>query len=85
MKAYRPSNGEEGFLFEERFCDRCAKRRNCMIQLDAMCFDTDEEEYPKEWVQDDDGKNERCTAFEKPVRKEPPKDTETMELPTGVK
>ena len=60
---YRPSNGSEGDWFRAKFCDWCAKWRNgrCGIEQRAMLYDTDEPEYPKEWVRDNTGA--RCTAF----------------------
>jgi hypothetical protein len=29
----------------------------------ALAVGVDDAAYPKEWVEDDDGKNPRCTAF----------------------
>jgi hypothetical protein len=70
-KPYRPSNGTEGEFFHAEFCYRCARYGDpdgpiepCRIQLNAMVHHTDEPEYPKEWVEDSDGSNPRCTAFE---------------------
>ena len=63
---FRPSNGVEGEIFHNNFCDRCEKLFgpvNCKIPLSTMAFDIDEPEYPKEWVYD--GKSlPTCTAFE---------------------
>lgn len=73
-KPYRPCNGSEGEWFSSRFCDRCqhdAEYRNtdgekggCPILANALCFDIDHADYPKEWVEDDDGANPRCLVFE---------------------
>src|SRR5215217_6576896 len=72
MKPYRPSNGTEGMIFEENFCNQCIhmhpdpdKSPQCDKVLCAMCFDIGEPDYPKEWIQDDNGDNARCTAFVK--------------------
>jgi hypothetical protein len=63
---YRPSNGTDGDIFIERFCNHCRKDavcEGCEIQLRTMAFDIDEPEYPTEWVYDADGKP-TCTDFE---------------------
>ncbi len=75
-KKYRPSNGTEGMMFMDRFCDRCkrdAKYRrtqdgadSCPIAGATMAYDVDDEKYPKEWVvnlHDPIGSTARCTAF----------------------
>lgn len=72
MKPYRPCNGSEGEWFESRFCDRCERDRDyrendgdsCPILGNALAFDIGEQGYPKEWIEDDNGENPRCTAFE---------------------
>ena len=68
LKPYRPSNGTEGMMFREEWCNRCEHERlyreyeirgyrgprpeSCSI-LDATLFlATDDPEYPKEWVYD---------------------------------
>jgi hypothetical protein len=77
-KPYRPSNGTEGMMFEDRFCDRCkrdAKYRRtqdgkdgCRILALVGAYQAHEPEYPKEWVQnahgDPYGATARCTAFQ---------------------
>lgn len=72
MKRYRPSNGSEGDCFMAQFCERCVKDRaaragdyanGCDILCASLAFGIGHELYPKEWVQDDDGGNPRCTAF----------------------
>ena len=71
-KPYRPSNGTEGVMFQERFCDRCAKDDYdhetgggilCPIIGDTMCFDVTDSEYPKAWVINERGQP-ICTEFE---------------------
>lgn len=73
VKKYRPSNGTEGELFQEAFCNRCTKdkavRENedfengCKILAKTMSLDTDDKDFPTEWTYDKDG-NPICTAFE---------------------
>jgi hypothetical protein len=81
-KSYRPSNGTEGEEFECQWCARCTHDATfredpdsgdgCPIISAAQIFNPGDEEYPKEWIEDDDGSNPRCTAFttepSKPVR-----------------
>jgi len=71
-KPYRPSNGTEGEYFMSEFCYQCIHENpnsegkpKCNIMTSSMCFSISEPEYPKEWVQDIDGKNPRCTKFKK--------------------
>lgn len=70
---YRPSNGTEGEFFQEKFCQRCVKDRacnkpnpdwseGCKILAATFANDIDDPDYPKEWIEDDEGA--RCTAFE---------------------
>ena len=77
IRAYRPSNGTEGEIFQERYCSRCIHEGEedgeyCHILTSAMIFEIDDPEYPKEWVQDESGKP-MCLAFttEKAPRREP--------------
>lgn len=71
---YRPSNGTEGADFQGRFCDHCARDAvfretdyegdpalGCQILADTFCFEVTDQEYPKEWIEDEQGP--RCTAF----------------------
>ena len=72
-KPYRPCNGSEGMWFDDRWCDWCARdqeyRRTedaavgCKILAGSFSYDIRDPLYPKEWIQDDDGMNPRCTAF----------------------
>jgi hypothetical protein len=73
-RPYRPCNSDEGAWFEGKFCDLCkrdaAYRRDpdhgdsCPILASVLALSIDDPNYPKEWVEDVDGKNPRCTAFE---------------------
>lgn len=76
-KSYRPSNGTEGMMFTERFCERCkhdARYREtddgadgCPILAATYRYEVDSEKYPKEWIvnlDDPIGLTSRCTAFE---------------------
>lgn len=70
-ESYRPSNGTEGMMFEDKFCCNCIHEKychtgvhgdkTCEIQLRAFMFDQRDKEYPKEWVYDDNDKP-TCTA-----------------------
>lgn len=79
-KPYRPSNGTEGMIFEESFCDRCVKDDDednlCAIHTNALLFDIGDDDYPKEWVFDKDGRP-TCTAFDDGC---PPRCSETLDL-----
>lgn len=72
---YYPSNGTEGVSFMEDFCDQCihqnpdpdpqyTKAKNCEICLRTMCHYPSEQEYPKEWIYDANGRP-TCTAWVK--------------------
>jgi hypothetical protein len=86
MRLYQPSNGTEGMIFTDVFCDRCAKENSieekyCSILTRTLVHDAHDKEYPKEWVCDDDYKNAKCTAFvDKNKEPEKPVDNETMPL-----
>lgn len=73
---YRPSSGAEGEWFIGQWCARCERDKCqngskamddcsqedfCQIIGNTMFMDVDNPDYPKEWVEDDDGP--RCTAF----------------------
>lgn len=71
-KPYRPSNGIEGYIFEEEFCCRCRHYKkvdtetwDCDMNILnlASLHSVDDPHYPTEWVHDEDG-NPTCTAFE---------------------
>ena len=67
---YRPSNGMEGMMFMEQFCDRCVSDKafregtgdSCEIVCNTLVYDTEDPEYPKEWVRDSNGEP-TCTKF----------------------
>lgn len=68
-KPYRPSNGDEGLWFTSQWCDRCVKdtkSKPCRIIARTMALDIDHKDYPREWVEDDDGP--RCTVFSNHVK-----------------
>lgn len=75
-KPYRPSNGTEGEIFQEMWCQRCVRDQygydaetdsfdgeSCPILMNTLMLDADEEGYPTEWRYDAKGIPE-CTAFE---------------------
>lgn len=67
----RPSNGTEGMIFMEHFCERCKRDAafrdgtgdSCQIAANTMAFDVSDSEYPAEWQYGEDGQP-KCTAFE---------------------
>jgi len=71
-KPYQPSNGTEGMMFSDCFCDKCEKDRkyrknlagrdSCPILPLTMLYDPGDTEYPAEWIYDENG-NPTCTAF----------------------
>lgn len=63
-KSYRPSNGTEGMIFHDKFCEKCKKYRNglCSIFNKSLTYSIDEKGYPKEWVYDLNNKP-TCTSF----------------------
>jgi len=75
-KSYRPSNGTEGMIFMDAFCDRCkrdAKYREtndgedgCPIAAASFWAEYDSPDYPKEWTHTAEGEP-MCTAFEPEV------------------
>jgi hypothetical protein len=86
-RPYRPANGTEGMIFDDAWCSRCQhdaawredneSGKPCEILNRTLIFDSDQPEYPTEWVEDDvpykagfatvqdwfDHTNPRCTAF----------------------
>jgi len=64
-KSFRPSNGTEGCIFHEYFCEQCIHEKFCHTQKDgdlqcqimdnAILFDEGDEEYPSVWVHDNEG------------------------------
>lgn len=47
---YRPSNGEEGAMFEQLWCENCKHYDDCSILLMAMIYDKESLNYPKELI-----------------------------------
>ena len=69
-KLYRPSNGTEGMIFMDNYCDQCIhecpfenSKKKCEIITLTMCLDTNDKDYPKEWQYKDD--TPICTKFQK--------------------
>lgn len=62
---FRPANGTMGESFMADHCYRCSKwgELGCEIQARTMAFDTDDPEYPREWICTEDG-GATCTAFD---------------------
>lgn len=71
-KSFRPSNGTEGMIFYESFCYQCRHQHpspehdlQCRdILLLTLLYETNDVEYPKEWIFSDDGWP-ICTKWEK--------------------
>lgn len=66
---YRPSNGTEGVMFEENFCQQCIHEKFMHSQKhgDKQCAIFNEaylEDWVREWVYDENGKP-TCTSFVK--------------------
>ena len=57
MKPYYPSNGTEGMMFIERFCEKCYKYKQCTILTNSMLG-----KEPKQWIYDEQDKP-TCTSF----------------------
>ena len=76
-RPYRPSNGTEGMIFDDRWCSNCqrdaAYRADenradpCEILSRSFGHNISDEGYPVEWIEDDvkypEPSNPRCTAF----------------------
>lgn len=61
---YRPSNGTEGMIFEEHYCQDCKLGdKQCLIWGNAFFFDKANEKYPSELQYGPDGQP-TCTAFD---------------------
>lgn len=75
-KSYRPSNGTEGSAFYSKFCENCKHEdppdKCCSILARTMAFGVEDEEYPEEWIYNDEGLA-TCTAFERPGPRRKPK------------
>lgn len=73
-QSFRPSNGTEGMMFMDAFCDNCLHEKwshthndhdkKCPILSATMLYDKKEKGYPEEWVYNDEGWPV-CTAWHK--------------------
>jgi hypothetical protein len=71
---YCPSNGTDGMIFIEKFCEQCIHEKfihtgkepdkKCDIFSNTMVYDINDKEYPSEW-QYDENDNPTCTSFKK--------------------
>lgn len=77
---YRPSNGTEGMIFMEGWCDRCAAYNICKIWPATMALGINDEGYPKQWVYEND--EPVCTSFKdkSEVERKPYRCKETKDL-----
>jgi hypothetical protein len=74
---YRPSNGTEGEIFCDNWCNKCERDAayqadperadGCVILSATLIYDLLDKEYPPEWIWDGEGyhRTPRCTAFVK--------------------
>ena len=70
-KKYRPSNGTEGMIFTEKFCDKCkrdevfrkSQTNSCDILVKTLYLGTDDPEYPEEWIWNPDKCLEKGLEF----------------------
>lgn len=64
---YRPSNGTEGMIFMEEWCDNCLNQPEssddgeCEILGRTLIYGINEPEYPTEWIYKDGIPT--CTAY----------------------
>lgn len=71
-RKYQPSNGTEGMWFTEKFCCRCIHEqamqssdqngKMCEIFTKTLVTDPKDDDYPGEWIYDEEGKP-TCTNF----------------------
>ena len=82
-RAYRPSNGTEGDIFQAHWCENCRRESEahpCKILTSTMAFNIGDPEYPKEWIYSDSGEP-TCTAFsDKHAPQRPYRCRKTIEL-----
>ena len=71
IRLYRPSNGTEGMMFADEFCDQCMHQnpnpeaenpKNCNICMRSFLYGINDPEYPIEWRYDALD-HPTCTAF----------------------
>lgn len=70
---YKPKTYKENLAFDDGFCNRCVhdanfrksegKREGCEILAAVLVEKVDSDDYPPEWISDEDGSNPRCTNF----------------------
>lgn len=72
MKLYQPSNGTEGMVFTEKFCDTCIFWNDkeirgtpigCPIQFGTVIYDIGDDEYPNQWRYKEDGVTPVCLCY----------------------
>jgi hypothetical protein len=73
IRKYQPSNGTEGMMFCEAFCEKCKHElfmhtqnhgdKMCQIFSDSLIYDIKEAKYPSELTYDMAG-NPTCTNHE---------------------
>jgi hypothetical protein len=73
IRPYRPSNGTEGEIFMEQWCERCQHddqefEEYCPIVADTMAFDIGDKDYPKEWIYKPGTDIPICTNFKLETR-----------------
>ena len=68
-RKYQPSNGSEGAWFTDEYCMRCVHcdpdptgDKQCDILCATMVYNTKDEEYPKEWIYDEENRP-TCTKW----------------------
>lgn len=68
---YQPSNGTEGMSFTDHYCMNCLHcdpnpegKKQCLILCNALCYNINDKEYPKEWTYDEND-NPICTNWQK--------------------
>ena len=63
---YKPSNGNEGIIFMEYFCDRCQHNDEETLFCDlislSLAHQVTDKDYPQEWQYGKDGQPV-CTRF----------------------
>ena len=56
---YTPSDGTEGMMFQDEWCDKCSKQKRCPILRDKVLNGYHSKR--TEWIYKDD--NPTCTSF----------------------
>lgn len=73
-KSFYPSNGTEGMIFTDSFCDQCLHEKfthtqnendaSCNILMRTMVYSPKDTEYPREWIYNAEGWP-TCTKWQK--------------------